>query len=311
MTGSAPAGVASAVVPAAAAAHRHVSGWAFHAHPEVWLIMGAALAGYLWALRRVGPQHVAAGEPVITGRQARLFAAGVAFLWVFSDWPVHDLSERYLYSVHMLQHLVFTLVAPPLLIMGTPQWMQRRLLRPPAVSAAVRKLARPFPAALIFNVAIAVSHAPGWVNFTLEHDAVHFFAHLVIFSAAMLMWFPVINRMPDYPTMTPPVKMLYLFVQSIIPNVPVAFLAFATGVVYRFYATVPRPFPISAVSDQQVAAAIMKIGGTLLIWSVILVVFFRWYQDEQAPPGQRRPRPLPEVLTWDHVERELSRAEPS
>lgn len=291
----------------------HLHPWAFHAHPEVWLIMGAAVAGYVFALRRLGPHLAPPGEPVVTRRQLQLFTAGVALLWLFADWPVHDLSERYLYSVHMVQHLVFTLVAPPLLILGTPTWLQRRILQPRTASAVVRRLARPLAASLVFNGAIAVSHWPAWVNYTLEHDAVHFFAHLFIFSAAMLMWFAVLNRMPEFPVMSPGVKMLYLFGQSIIPNVPVAFLAFATGVVYKFYATVPRPFSVSAVEDQQLAAAIMKIGGTLLIWSVMLVVFARWWEEDRAagaldttPPDPPR---LPDILTWEHVERELSRAE--
>ncbi|MDQ1395145.1 MAG: putative rane protein [Acidimicrobiaceae bacterium] len=290
-----------------------VSPWAWHAHPEVWLIMGGSVVLFFLAVRHVGPNHVPEGELVITRRQLASFVSGVAFLWLFADWPVHDLSERYLYSVHMVQHMVFILVAPPLLILGTPQWLQRWILQPKPFDFVARKLCRPVVAAVIFNVAVAVSHAPGWVNFTLEHDSVHFFAHLFIFATAMIMWFPVVNTMPDYPTMGPAVKLVYLFIQSILPNVPVAFLAFSNGVIYTFYARVPRPFPISAVEDQQLAAAIMKVGGTFIIWSVMLVVFFSWYRDEHGPmsaPPKRTPL-MPEVLTWDDVERELARVEPA
>ena len=293
-----------------------VSPWAYHAHPEVWVILGAALLGYWYLLRRFGPTDVAPGEPVVTRKQRWLFVSGVVLLWLFADWPVHDIAERYLYSVHMLQHMVFMLCAPPLLILGTPPWLQRRLLRPKALGFLVKRICRPVPAAIIFNVVIGVGHAPFWVNYTLEHQLAHFFAHLLVFTVSMIMWFPVVNRMEEYPRLRQPAGMVYLFVQSILPNAPVAFLTFASGVVYSYYARVPRPFPISAVDDQQLAGAVMKVGGTLIIWSTILVQFIRWYQAEEGGFDRRRRSPsaaqtLPETLTWDDVETELSRTQPT
>jgi len=287
------------------------SAWTYHPHPEVWLILASAIAGYWYVLRRVGPTVVPAGERVATAKQVRIFVTAVVLLWAFSDWPVHDLSERRLYCVHMAQHMVFSLIVPPLLIIGTPQWLQRWLLRPKAIDFTVKRICRPFPAAVLFNSVIAIGHAPFYVNFTLEHDAVHFFAHLLLFVVSLIMWFPVLNRMPEYPRLGQPGAMVYLFIQSIIPNVPVAFLAFADGVVYKFYAHVPRTFGLTAVEDQQIAAAVMKVGGTLIIWSIIFVQFIRWYEREHGDAfAKRRPPPkptLPETLTWDDVESELAR----
>ena len=284
--------------------------WAWHSHPQVWLIMGGALVLYFLALRRLGPQLVDEGQPVARRSQVAFFVAGVALLWISSDYPVHDLAEKYLYWVHMIQHMLITLAAPPLLLLGTPQWLQRWILRNPVMDFVARRLCRPLAAGVIFAAATAISHAPFWVNGTLEHHELHFFAHVLMFVTAMIMWFPVTNSMPEYPTMAPPVKMAYLFLQSIIPNVPVAFLTFADGVVYKYYAHVPRPFSMNAIEDQQLAGAVMKISGTLILWSVIIGVFFTWFRDEHGPvnaPPPRRVRPLPEVLTWDDVERELSR----
>jgi putative membrane protein len=272
------------------------SPWAFHAHISVWVVMGSSLGLYLYAIRRLRPP----GE-VVSRKQVALFVTGWALLWVFSDWPIHDISERYLYSVHMVQHMVFTLVAPPLLLLGMPDWLTRWILRPPALAATVRSLAKPVVAAVLFNLAIAFGHWPALVDFALRHDNVHFVVHLVTFTTAMFMWFPVVNRLPEFPHLSRPLKMVYLFAQSIIPNVPAAFLAFADGIVYKFYATVPRPFGGSALTDQQVAGAIMKVGGTFIIWGIIVVVFFRWYGEEY---GDQR---TPDVLTWEHVERELAR----
>ena len=92
----------------------NLSPW--HAHPDVWLLFGSIVAAYLIAVRRHARET---GEPVAK-RRTRFFVAGVAVLWIGADWPIHDLAERYLYLVHMSQHLLFTLVAPPLLIAGMP-----------------------------------------------------------------------------------------------------------------------------------------------------------------------------------------------
>ena len=278
--------------------------------------MGGAIVLYFVALRRLGPDLVDEGAPIATRRQIACFLGGVALLWISSDYPVHDLAEKYLYSVHMVQHMLITLAAPPLLLLGVPHWLQRWILRPAPLAFVAKRLCRPLAAGSIYAVSVAISHSPAWVNATLEHHALHFFAHLAIFAAALIMWFPVVNTMPEYPRMSHPVKMVYLFLQSVIPNVPVAFLAFANGVVYKYYATVPRPFSLSAVEDQQLAGAIMKLSGTLILWAVIVGVFFTWFREEHGPVNAPPPKRvadgeapvLPEVLTWDHVERELSRS---
>ena len=160
----------------------------------------------------------------------------------------------------MFQHIVITLVAPPLLLVGMPGWLTRWMLRPRRLGDAVRTLARPFCAGILFNVVFALSHWPAVVNFTLEHDASHFFAHLLLFASGLLMWFPVVNRLPEFPTMSAPLRMLYLFLQTVLPTVPASFLTFAQGPVYSFYARVPHALGFDVVEDQQLAAALMKVG---------------------------------------------------
>jgi putative membrane protein len=299
-----------------------VDPWKWHAHPDVWAIFTTSLILYWYAITRIGPRVVPPGQTIVTRRQVAWFCSGVAALWLVSDWPIHEIGEQYLYSVHMFQHLVMTLVVPPMLLLGVPGWLTRWILRPPALAASVRVLCRPLVAAIIFNTTVAINHWPALVNAVLEHHALHFVVHLWAFSAAMLMWFPVVNKLPEFPRLSAAGKMVYLFLQSVIPNVPVAFLAFATGVVYKFYATVPRPFGWTAVEDQQTAAAIMKVGGTFIIWGIILVVFFRWYGEweaaEKAERDKRRRAPATPVaganeapLTWADVERELAATPPA
>jgi putative membrane protein len=96
--------------------------------------------------------------------------------------------------------------------------------------------------------------------------------------------------------------MLYLFLQSVLPTVPASFLTFGRTPLYPIYATFPRLWDISVITDQQVAGLIMKIGAGSFLWAVIITIFFRWYAREEARK---------DVLLWDDVERELKRLERS
>ena len=118
------------------------------------------------------------------------------------------------------------------------------------------------------------------------------------------MWFPVLNRLPGLPQMGYPGRMLYLFLQSVVPTVPASFLTFATGVIYKVYEEAPRAFSMTAVEDQQLAGAIMKVYGGLVLWMVILVMFFRYYAE-----SQHKTAPEETVLTWDEVQTR-ARAQP-
>ena len=267
---------------------------AWHTHPDVWLLIGALALLYVWAAQATPP----------TRRQAVTFAGGLLALLVASDWPVHDLAEGYLYSVHMVQHLLFSLAAPPLLILGLPAAMLDRVLGHATRRAVARWLTRPVVALLLFNAVMVASHWPVWVDATLRHHPLHFAAHAVLLVAGLIMWMPVVSPLEDMPQLHPLAKMLYLFLQSILPTVPASFLTFGTTPLYHFYEHVPRLGGLSALTDQQIAGVIMKVIGGLYLWLVIVVVFFRWYAREEEGGGKIGVDP--DVLTWDQVERELN-----
>jgi putative membrane protein len=275
------------------------SPWAWHAHPDVWAVLGALVIGYVVARRHWAP---AADDLPVRRRTTVWFGLGMAVLLIASDWPIHDISEKYLLSAHMLQHLLMTFVAPPLLLLGLPPAVLRGLLEPRFVNWAFSRLARPLPAAVIFNVVVAVSHWPPLVDAALRHEIVHFSVHAVLLTTATLMWFPVINRVPEYPSIGDPGRMVYLFLQSIIPTVPASFLTFGDSPLYHFYADAPRAFDISVIGDQQLAGGVMKVLGGGLLWVIIAGMFFRWsIRTERERAG---------VLTWADVERELREAPP-
>jgi putative membrane protein len=98
----------------------------------------------------------------------------------------------------------------------------------------------------------------------------------------------MLSPLPEVPRLAPLVRMLYLFLQSIIPTVPASFLTFGARPLYSFYDHVPRLFGMSALTDMQIAGVIMKIGVGMTLWIIIAIVFFRWYSVEEDPGPSRR-----------------------
>src|SRR3954464_7075177 len=148
-------------------------GWS--AHPDVWLLVALLAAGYWIALVRVGPRFTAPGIPVATKLQITSYSLGVSAVCLSSDWPIHDFAEKSMYSVHMVQHLLITLIAVPLLLLGTPAWLARWVLHPGSRGFAfVRYCSRFLPAVIVFNVMLVLSHVPAIVNHSAENGLLHF-----------------------------------------------------------------------------------------------------------------------------------------
>jgi len=261
---------------------------AWQPHPEVWLLVATFAVGYALAINRLGPRLAPTGTPVVTRFQVASFSAGILALWVASDWPIHDIAERYLFSVHMVQHVTYSIIAAPLLLIGTPAWLARWLLSPRWLLATVRYLSRLVPATIVFNLVVIVTHTPVVVNAALEHALLHFAVHTVIFVSSLIVWMPLLSPLPEVPRLPPLGRMLFLFLQSVVPTVPASFLTFGAHPLYSFYDHVPRLWSVSALSDMQVAGVVMKIGVGLTLWIVIAIVFFRWYNAEAAPGPSRR-----------------------
>lgn len=260
----------------------------FEVHLEVWTLIAGAVALGWYALRVLEPKAVAAGyEPISSGQKAT-YGLAVASMWIFSDWPVHEIAEGHLYFVHMFQHLFLSMLIPALFLLSTPRWLFEIILPPSSTARAVlRKASRPLAAGIIFNALTLLLHWPTLVQLSFDSGAIHFALHLVVFASGLLMWMPVIG--PDRSwRLNPFGQCVYLFSMSIIPTVPGGWLVFAEDVVYRHYDTPDRLFGIGVLTDQQAAGVVMKLVGGFFLWAVIFVIFIRWAQGEMRADENSR-----------------------
>jgi len=289
-----------------------INPWRFQPHPEVWLLVAFVLGAYIYAARVIGPVVVKAG-PVITTKQRNAFIAAILMLWLASDWPVHDVAEEYLYSVHMFQHMALSYFMPPLVLLAIPKWLFESVFGHGRARRVISFLAKPVIAGVAFNLIVMITHIPDVVNRSVSNAPMHYGLHVALVLTALLVWMPICG--PDRQLhLQSGGKMIYLFLMSVVPTVPAGWLTFAEGVVYKHYDIAIRVWGVSVTTDQQVAGAIMKVGGSFFIWAIIVFIFFKRFTP--AFSGDRSYLSTKEVekdstLTFEEVQDAFGRVPPA
>lgn len=261
-------------------------------HPNVDLSQGGFTIHWstviglsaLWALwfyraRAHAPLH----RP--TTVQSVVFPLGLVVMFFALNGPVHDISDYYLFTGHMVQHLVLTIVVPPLLLLGTPGWMLRPALRNPLVNRIAKTITTPRAAFTIFNVILAAWHLPPLYNSAMFHHEVHIIQHLMFLVGAVIMWWPMLSPLPELPRLSYPGQMLYSFLMTLPMTIVSIFIVYADHVLYPAYASAPRLWNLSPLEDQRLGGLIMWIPGGLFFYLLTSVIFVRWsssQRDDQA-----------------------------
>ena len=237
-------------------------------HPSTVIGIAALGAIYVWSAKHFHR------DP--TSGQKIYFLSGLLLMFVTLNGPLHDLSDDYLFSAHMVQHLLLTLAIPPLLLAGVPGWMLRPLLANGYIKPAARFFTRAPIAFTTFNLVIAGWHLPPLYNAAMAHHSIHIVEHLTFMAAAVLMWWPLMSQLPELPRLAYPGQMLYSFLMSIPMSIIAVYIAMSDHVLYPAYAAAPRVLPLSPLEDQLLGALIMWIPGGLIFVVIMTVVFFKW-----------------------------------
>jgi putative membrane protein len=246
-------------------------------HPSV--VIGLVLLGGL---------YVFLGGLRAERRRVAAFGAALLVIFVALNGPLHNLSDAYLFSAHMAQHLLLTLLFPPLLLYGTPAWVVRPLLAPRWVTAPARILTRPVIAAATFTAPIVLWHVPLFYEAALRNHTLHILQHLVFLATAVLMWWPILSPVPELPRIAYPGQMLYLFLLGLPMSITGALITLSDAVLYPFYAEAPRVWKgVDALSDQQIGGLLMWVVGGLALWGAMTVVWFRWSVREQRGDAEQ------------------------
>lgn len=247
------------------------------------LALMAAVYGLcvLGPLRRYFPDSAPASPT-----QTRLFFAGWVILFISLASPIDSLAG-YLLTMHMIQHLLLAMVAPPLLLLGTPAWLLRPLLRLPGALPLGRFITHPVVVFFAFNAVFAIWHVPQYYDLALLDERFHILEHVMFFVAGVLSWWPISSPMKELPRAHPLAQTAFLFFMSLPTTIIGALIAFAPPPLYPSYALQPRLWGISLVDDQQLAGLIMWVPGSLIYFAVLTFVFIRWLNRDDA--DARRP----------------------
>lgn len=246
------------------------------------VVLGSALlaGGYL-AVIGPGRARFAGAEPP-SGRRVAAFLGGVAVLFLALASPLDAWSDHYLLSAHMVQHMLLTYIMPPLLLLGTPGWLVRPLLRSRLIRPILQVWTRPMPAFVVFNLLFGMSHFPAIYNLTLEHEPAHVALHLLYMATAVVTWWPLLSPLPELPRLSYGQQLLYICLQTIPSGLIGAMITLSGGVLYPTYAAAPRVTALSPQADQQLAGLIMWVGGWAIFFVALTIVFFVWAHREQV-----------------------------
>jgi len=285
--------------------------WAFQLHLEVWALIAFLIGAWVYSVRVIGPRAVGPGGVVVTTRQKWLFVFTMVMLWGASDWPVHDIGEQYLYSVHMLQHMILAYFLPPLALLSMPEWLLRLIVGHGRGYKFVRCMSKPVVAGVLFNLTVMITHIPGVVNTSTQIGVLHYSIHFLLVMSALLMWMPVLGPFKEL-HISWPARMGYLFLQSIVPTVPAGWLTFAEGPVYKHYNVPVRVWGLTVANDQQIAGAIMKVGGSFYLWGIIIYMYFGPYKDgANLDSSYIRKRDDDDMLTYEQVTSAFDKVPPA
>lgn len=280
--------------------------WTWTPRPYIgaWvLLLGVGALAAWWHWR--GRHHEVAADPRIdvalevgSGTypasplaRAVAFAFGMVGLWACLDWPLAALGAGYLATAQMIRQVLMVMVVAPLLLFACPGPLAVRLVGWGRRLEVLRRIARPIVAVPVAAVTLVAVNAPAIVDPLVATPYGAFLLDFAWIIAGFVLWIPVQCPHPGVRRLTGAAALVYLIGQSIVPVLPGFWMTWAEYGIYRTYDLAPRVIAgFDPVQDQQTAAAVLQVGGMVVLWVQIAFRFLRWgYQEMESGRQPRRP----------------------
>ena len=257
--------------------------WPFD--PSVYVGLVVLFFGHAWLAR---------GAADAERKHTLYLLAGLFTVWLALETPIDTISDYYLDSVHMLQHVLLAFVAPPLMLLGLSPAMAGSLLRVPGL----RAITEPIPAQLIAAVVMIAWHIPTLYDATLANESLHILEHVMFIGSGLVLYWPIVQATSADARweMSAGAKLVYMLLATLPQDGVALVLIFSRVPFYDFYTHAPRLLEgFTALIDQTIAGAVLMIFGKVTLGIAAGVVFFRWFGAEhradrgiESPLGVRR-----------------------
>lgn len=258
----------------------------FYSHwyldPKMAVFIVVLTVAYFALVGPLNRRHPGAENRPVTKSQIRWFLTGQVLLLIALGPPIDDWSHFFFSFVHMIQHLLLMFAVIPCWIKGVPPWVFDPIVRHKWGRYLLTWVPRAVPAFLIVTMIIVLWHIPQFYNVTLENEYVHIAQHMIFMVAGFLFYWPLMSTVPESPQLSPPVKCLYLFLQTIPSGIVGAMIVYASPPLYPHYEEASvRPWGISIADDQVIGGVIMWVGMNTVFLLMITVIFLRWANAEE------------------------------
>ncbi|WP_318504929.1 cytochrome c oxidase assembly factor CtaG [Bacillus sp. T3] len=252
-------------------------------------------------------------EP-LTRKEATLFTTGIALLYLIKGSPL-DLMGHLMFYAHMIQMAMLYLVIAPILIVGIPKWIWRNVLNQKLVKPVFQFFTRPLIALVLFNGMFSFYHVPLIFDVIKTDMWLHASYTSLLFVISIFMWWPLVNDLEEYQTLSGIKKIGYIFADGILITPACALIIFADSPMYATFSdptawmqalelcvpqttlaslnlSGPEMFnSLSLIDDQQLGGVLMKIIQEIVYGVVLAQVFFKWYRKDAAEGKKQEENP--------------------
>lgn len=247
------------------------------------LVLAAIYVGASLKLRR---------QP--TAREGVAFVAALLAILIAITGPLDELTRERSFAAYIFQQMLLVFVVPPLLLFGLPGWMLRPLMLNRFVEPVARVITRPLFAFLLFAAVFTLIHYPIVCDRVCHVHPFYGNLHALLLFVGSLLWWPLLSPLPEYPRMSYPMQIMYLFLLMIPMTAVAAPITLANSILYVFYMGGTHPLGLTPMADQVLGGLIMWVGQGVYIMFVFTAIFYRWsrWDDQEEPPVNREPIPL-------------------